>query len=53
MCRIAGLANSFQTIADRSYLIEKMCQSMAHGGPDSKGLYVSSDEKVIFGHRRL
>ena len=26
---------------------------MAHGGPDSKGLYVSSDEKVIFGHRRL
>jgi len=26
---------------------------MAHGGPDSDGLYISSDDRVVFGHRRL
>ena len=47
MCRIAGIAfknNSFSAI-------DVMTDSLAHGGPDDRGVW--NDETVALGHRRL
>ncbi|MBW7970303.1 asparagine synthase (glutamine-hydrolyzing) [Bradyrhizobium sp. BR 10289] len=51
MCGIVGLVNSVGPI-DRS-LVERMTGALAHRGPDDSGLWMSSDERVSLGHRRL
>lgn len=61
MCRIAGIALSKRislqkrTLIDVSFkaIVYRMISSMAHGGPDDEGVYVSNESSVIFGHRRL
>ncbi|RFZ95310.1 asparagine synthase (glutamine-hydrolyzing) [Mucilaginibacter conchicola] len=52
MCRIAGLVNP-QNTGNESAKVKAMCDALQHGGPDDEGLYVSKDNSVIFGHRRL
>lgn len=51
MCRIAGVINK----ASDSVLADTitMRDSMAHGGPDDKGMYHDADVGLAFGHRRL
>ncbi|MDO1449787.1 asparagine synthase (glutamine-hydrolyzing) [Rhodocytophaga aerolata] len=61
MCRVAGTILSKRLSFQDSLSIDnpfkntvyRMISSMAHGGPDDEGLYVSSESTVIFGHRRL
>lgn len=54
MCGIAGIFSFSSTNreVDRS-LLERMRDSMAHRGPDDKGIYLSPKKNVGFGHRRL
>ena len=51
MCGIAGI-RSFDFPVSISKL-EKMSASIAHRGRDAHGVWVSSDNKVAFAHRRL
>ncbi len=51
MCRIAGIiSNQSQNI---DTMVKTMCDTMAHGGPDDKGLYFEEDLNICLGHRRL
>jgi asparagine synthase (glutamine-hydrolysing) len=45
MCGICGLSFGDQ------HLVKRMCDSIAHRGPDDAGIY--TDGKVTLGHRRL
>ncbi|MGE3540974.1 MAG: asparagine synthase (glutamine-hydrolyzing) [Candidatus Tectimicrobiota bacterium] len=47
MCGICGMAGPD---LDRA-LVQRMCASLAHRGPDGEGLY--EDSGVVLGHRRL
>lgn len=54
MCGILGIF-SFES---KDYLVnpnllEKMRDEMLHRGPDDKGIWISNDNKVGLGHRRL
>lgn len=53
MCRISGFYYPLkdQLTSQRSSIIGKMIQSLAHGGPDDEGIYM--DSFVALGHRRL
>lgn len=55
MCRIAGIVDFYNSLSKE--LLEKsvisMRDSMAAGGPDDSGIFISEDKKVAFGHRRL
>src|SRR5712692_8524394 len=51
MCGIVGIAASNDRI-DRE-LILRMRDRMTHRGPDDAGDWVSDDQRVGFGHRRL
>lgn len=51
MCGIAGLLNFNTKIASSS--IKRMIDALDHRGPDGEGIWISDDEKVGFGHRRL
>lgn len=54
MCRIAGILDFNNSLGDSLQpKLLKMRDSMIHGGPDDGGIFVSNDEKVAFGHRRL
>ncbi len=50
MCRIAGIINK---TADIQALAIAMRDSMAHGGPDDKGIYTDTDASLALAHRRL
>ncbi len=50
MCGIAGLIN-FKGDARAS--IQRMNDRMLHRGPDDEGIYISEDNSVALGHRRL
>lgn len=50
MCGIAGL---IQYKGDVSRNIENMKNRMIHRGPDAEGTWISPDQKVALGHRRL
>lgn len=50
MCGIAGFCNGD---FDRRKNIEKMNERIKHRGPDASGVWVSEDQKVALGHRRL
>ena len=54
MCGICGLMQtSGNRVEDPRATISKMAASMAHRGPDSQGLWVSGDNRIALGHRRL
>lgn len=50
MCGIAGLCNF---AGNRIENIERMKARMIHRGPDAGGTYISEDENIALGHRRL
>ncbi len=54
MCGIVGVIVSQKSNFEvsESY-ITKMRDTMIHRGPDGKGLWISEDRKIGFGHRRL
>lgn len=54
MCGIVGvitLANNGKDVSESKLL--QMANTMIHRGPDGNGVWVSSDKRVGFGHRRL
>lgn len=54
MCRIAGIIDftgSLNKELEKKIIL--MRDSMTHGGPDDAGIYISPDNKVAFGNRRL
>jgi asparagine synthase (glutamine-hydrolysing) len=51
MCGIVGRINLEQGEPVPAELIEKMCASLAHRGPDDSGVY--TDGHIALGHRRL
>ena len=51
MCGIVGLAGEHGDRLKNN--IELMKDRMVHRGPDSEGTYISMDQKVGLGHRRL
>jgi asparagine synthase (glutamine-hydrolysing) len=53
MCRIAGLINNHLQPAEINSIVNTMCNTMQHGGPDDAGIFVNEDAKLAFGHRRL
>ena len=50
MCGIAGLLGYKR---DAKENIHRMNERMLHRGPDDGGIYISEDQKVALGHRRL
>ena len=52
MCGIAGHVNFGSGRADVA-LVHQMTDALAHRGPDGDGIFVSRDQKVVLGHRRL
>ena len=52
MCGIAGkIVFGAKTV--RPDEVERMCDAIRHRGPDDSGEYLSPDQKVCLGHRRL
>jgi asparagine synthase (glutamine-hydrolysing) len=51
MCGICGYIDYRNPIEDRRALIHKMCDLMAHRGPDAHGYYFK--DNIALGHRRL
>ena len=52
MCGIAGFWSN-TIIDDKSSLIKSMTDSIAHRGPDGEGQWLSQDQNITLGHRRL
>ena len=50
MCRIAGIVEK-KTNPESQFRLQKMIDSLAHGGPDDSDSY--HEESVHLGHRRL
>lgn len=50
MCGIAGMCNFARNGKEN---IERMKARIIHRGPDASGTYVSEDENIVMGHRRL
>lgn len=53
MCRISGFWDFTSKNYDPNQLIEKMNDSLAHGGPDGQGVFVDQAIGLALGHRRL
>lgn len=54
MCGIAGFISKSPGSRDRAQtILEQMCDSIAHRGPDASGYWMSDEASVCFGHRRL
>jgi len=53
MCRIAGLVDFLNPIAESKHRVEQMCYLQKHGGPDDGGIFVSEDCHLVLGNRRL
>lgn len=51
MCRINGWIDKSKKLTEEDGL--RMRDAMQHGGPDGAGYYISSNEEIHFGHRRL
>ena len=54
MCGLVGVL--YPTSSDRRVdpvVLERMRDVMAHRGPDSTGLFISEDQRIGLGHRRL
>ncbi len=53
MCGISGVFHFQNSQCVEKKILKQMADSIAHRGPDDEGFYVSSDEKLGFGFRRL
>ena len=53
MCRIAGIANAALPLPALEQQVKEMCNLQKHGGPDDEGIYSSSPDYLVLGHRRL
>ena len=54
MCRIAGFIKPGKRLdAEAEKTLERMRDSMEHGGPDDAGAYVDREAGIGLGHRRL
>jgi asparagine synthase (glutamine-hydrolysing) len=53
MCRIAGIYSVKYPISSIPGMVKKMCDLQKHGGPDDEGFFVSENQKLVLGHRRL
>lgn len=54
MCRIAGFRLINKTVQPEDVLVgQKMRDVLAYGGPDDSGEYISKDDGLFLGHRRL
>lgn len=53
MCGFVGYVNLSNDNIDQSSIIKKMTHAVSHRGPDSYGSWVSPDNLVAMGHRRL
>ena len=54
MCRIVGIADFNKQLGpELEPSTIKMRDSLAHGGSDDAGLFISQDRKIALGHRRL
>lgn len=51
MCGIIGLAS--KQVINNIHWVESGCEQLNHRGPDGSGLWKSSNEQVVFGHKRL
>lgn len=51
MCGIVGWISARRNMRAEKGIIEGMCATLAHRGPDSSGLYLS--EQAALGHKRL
>lgn len=52
MCGINGFLSK-KSITDAKHRIQKMNNSLAHRGPDAEGYFISPDNKLTLGQRRL
>ncbi|RZJ80057.1 MAG: asparagine synthase (glutamine-hydrolyzing) [Flavobacterium sp.] len=52
MCRIAGIIDRHASNESLNDNVQKMCNAMAHGGPDDAGFHLPT-ANTVFGHRRL
>ena len=52
MCGISGVFGH-GNVQSLSHLVETMRDSLVHRGPDDAGIWVSADDNIAFGHRRL
>jgi asparagine synthase (glutamine-hydrolysing) len=53
MCGIVGIFNYGKKGLVEKEILIRMRDTMVHRGPDSAGIWISSDRRVGFGHRRL
>lgn len=53
MCRIAGIIDPSKPMEILEHSVKRMCKILQHGGPDGEGLHISSENYLVFGHRRL
>src|SRR5687767_10310232 len=54
MCGIAGILSlSGAELPDAAGLVGRMMRTIVHRGPDDEGVWIASDHKLAFGHRRL
>jgi asparagine synthase (glutamine-hydrolysing) len=54
MCGIAGaLVFDGSSYAIEEAYLKRMCDAMAHRGPDGEGVWIAGDRRVGLGHRRL
>jgi asparagine synthase (glutamine-hydrolysing) len=54
MCGIIGFwDSSFRLKSRLGFLAEQMCTSLHHRGPDASGVWVSEENGLALGHRRL
>jgi len=51
MCGIIGIASSRSKVEKR--ILQNGLDKIAHRGPDASGIWISEDERVGLGHRRL
>ena len=52
MCGISGVFGH-GNVQSLSHLVKTMRDSLVHRGPDDAGIWVSADDNIAFGHRRL
>ncbi|MFN0082672.1 MAG: asparagine synthase (glutamine-hydrolyzing) [Ferruginibacter sp.] len=53
MCRIAGILNPSLSVESLQSTVASMCEILKHGGPDDGGIFISEQEHLVLGNRRL
>lgn len=56
MCGIAGIfiaGNNNQGSLNTELIVNRMLDSLAHRGPDDRGVWVGEQSRLVLGHRRL